>query len=682
MLFRSRSSRAFATTAFVAGVALIAPPADAATIAAAYADGHRDVLVNDYGTPALGTFRLADGDTTFVALCLEAHVGHTTVTGAYRPVSNVVTSPELDYLLWRYGSGLQLDDDTATALAALAWFHASAQRNGGGAVWADHARGFAPITPLLPAPWNALPRFSAASPVGLVSKSGVHLDAAERRLHVLHLEAAARRGPWQLGHVELAGRSLTASLTGPGGPIAGIEVAAEITGVTPDHLVAVTGADGVATFDLPSLPDGAYVELTAEAPGQHREWDGDGAIQRMATGMTDTVRESAVVPPLARFVRVGKTSTDTAFGVAGARFELRDSTGAVVTVFDTDAAGTTPVATIDPTAHPGPYALREVAAPPGLAAIAADLVLAEPLSTDPGAPSVITVENQPRRRPLAITKALSEPDVGPDDLSGFRFSVTRVADDREIGVLDTGPGGVTPAIDVTIGEHRVCEVDRPPWGAALRDPGCVSVTVDAGDGPVGLVYTNQVVAPRLSTDARDQLDGDRTLEHGTGTIVDTVSYAGLVPGTEYTLAGELHELDVDATPVPTGIRGATTFTPPGPDGTVDVVITVPGDPVFDRAVVFERLLVGDRLVAEHADPHDERQTIGIAPRVPTVTTSTTPSTVRVSTTVAAASPPAQPDRPLPHTGAGVAGRLADVATLVATAGMLLSAIAIGGRRHT
>jgi hypothetical protein len=115
-------------------------PAEAATITISYAAGHRDVTINGYGTPALGTFTLRDADEETVALCVEADSSHTTIRDAYSLVPNRVSSPELDALLWMLGDGTALDANTATAAAALAWYYADAQRNIGVPVWADGTR--------------------------------------------------------------------------------------------------------------------------------------------------------------------------------------------------------------------------------------------------------------------------------------------------------------------------------------------------------------------------------------------------------------------------------------------------------------------------------------------------------------------------------------------------------------
>src|SRR5690606_15001225 len=61
------------------------------------------------------------------------------------------------------------------------------------------------------------------------------------------------------------------------------------------------------------------------------------------------------------------------------------------------------------------------------------------------------------------------------------------------------------------------------------------VTTRTADGAV-----TWQAKPRIETEALDQSDGDDYLaEDGEVTVVDTVTYAGLIPGETYRLEGEL-----------------------------------------------------------------------------------------------------------------------------------------------
>jgi hypothetical protein len=242
-----------------------APSVQAATITASYEHGRDGVVINGYGTRAMGSFRLLDGDRTLLAWCVEADVPHVTQHGAYRSISPSVSSAELDALLWWLDREDSIDADTAVAAAALTWFYAGARRSIGPPVWSDGSRAFAPISPVSPELWDALPPFSLADPVGLIVP-GTHLDAAERRVLELHRLAGQLAGPWELSIVTARDRaSATVELRSPAGRLANqvIEVVVEVPGSAPLLRDATTADDGRAQIPLPDLPDGAVIRAAA-----------------------------------------------------------------------------------------------------------------------------------------------------------------------------------------------------------------------------------------------------------------------------------------------------------------------------------------------------------------------------------------------------------------------------------
>lgn len=617
-----------AVTVVVTGLAP-APPVRAATITAAYAVGHRQVTINDYGTQGLGVFVLRgdDGDPFAgerLALCLEAHRSHSTAPGRYRLVENQVVSPQLDYLLWRYGwpgtaEHVDLrnpgpDHDTATALGALAWYYAGAQRRQGGSVWANHATGFSPLSPVHPHRWDALPGFGAGFPVGLRS-GGTDLDGAERRVLELFLEAESRQGPWVMSPISRSGDHVTVTVTGPAGPIRSVDgvrfVVRDHRGTVIANDVTRTDGNGTAAVRVGTMPDGGSVAVSMFAPGVHQEWDGDGDVQRMSTATGRRLDRSLTLPPLPHHVHVEKRSSDPLFGVEGARFELIDADDRTIGSATTDATGTARFDPVDPAAHRRPYSIRETRAPDGLRPHDADVVVDAP-SADPQRPTVVVIDNAPVEHGLRVRKALSDPRVGPPDRSGFEFEVTRLDDQRSFGTARTEADGRTSVLMVTRGRFRVCERGRPAWAEHLDDPGCVDVDVGPDAPVVDVTYTNLVPVPTIGTrvvaQGRDDGTHRRTpavLTEGDA-LVDLVSFDRLVPGTDYELRGEIHDLGGEV-PVPTGIVGSEVFVPDSPSGTVEVRFDVPAESV-DTGVVYQHLLLDGRVVASHADPRATEQT--------------------------------------------------------------------------
>ena len=134
--------------------------------------------------------------------------------------------------------------------------------------------------------------------------------------------------------------------------------------------------------------------------------------------------------------------------------------------------------------------------------------------------------------------------------------------------------------------------------------------------------TVEVIPPEIKTSAADGADGDKEVTaDGKATIVDTVKYTGLVPGTEYELQGTL--MDAETGVALKGADGAeitasAKFTPQSHDGTQDVTFTFDASELGGaKTVVFEKLLVDGTLIGSHEDPTDKDQTVEISPSLKT-----------------------------------------------------------------
>ena len=134
--------------------------------------------------------------------------------------------------------------------------------------------------------------------------------------------------------------------------------------------------------------------------------------------------------------------------------------------------------------------------------------------------------------------------------------------------------------------------------------------------------TVEVVPPEIKTSAADGADGDKEVTaDGKATIIDTVKYTGLVPGTEYELQGILMDAETGES-----LKGAdgkeitasTKFTPQAQDGTQDVTFPFDASALGGaKTVVFEKLFVDGTLIGSHEDPTDKDQTVEISPSLKT-----------------------------------------------------------------
>ena len=121
--------------------------------------------------------------------------------------------------------------------------------------------------------------------------------------------------------------------------------------------------------------------------------------------------------------------------------------------------------------------------------------------------------------------------------------------------------------------------------------------------------------PAIGTTAT--IDGEKTAKPAEQiTITDTVEYSGLTVGQEYKLTGVLMDKETGE-PLLIGegeehaqVTSEATFTPAGPNGTIDVLFTFDATGLEGKSVVvFETLFQGETEIAGHEDIEDEGQTV-------------------------------------------------------------------------
>ena len=177
----------------------------------------------------------------------------------------------------------------------------------------------------------------------------------------------------------------------------------------------------------------------------------------------------------------------------------------------------------------------------------------------------------------------------------------------------------------------------------------------------------------LGTTLADTADGDHLVEPGKVKLVDTVEYAGLTPGDEYTLEGALMD-KATGEPVKDAAGNAVTasakLVPEEAAGTAEVTFEFDASNLEDGSsiVAFERLLdAGGKLVASHEDIDDQDQTV-TAKKPETPETPTTPSAPTNPET------PSTPTATTPDTPTGKYGKTgAQVAPFAIIGGLLAAA---------
>ena len=146
----------------------------------------------------------------------------------------------------------------------------------------------------------------------------------------------------------------------------------------------------------------------------------------------------------------------------------------------------------------------------------------------------------------------------------------------------------------------------------------LGTTVAAHEDIEDFDQTVKVSDPEIGTTAADPSDGDhRIVTDPSATIIDTVTYRGLMADVEYTVVGTLMLvtddgaeplLDADGEP----ITASTVFTPKDANGSVDVEFTFDSTKLSgEKLVAFERLYRAEALIADHEDPNDPSQTVDV-----------------------------------------------------------------------
>lgn len=136
--------------------------------------------------------------------------------------------------------------------------------------------------------------------------------------------------------------------------------------------------------------------------------------------------------------------------------------------------------------------------------------------------------------------------------------------------------------------------------------------------------------PEISTTATDKDGNDKILAPDKEvTIVDVVSYKGLVAGKEYKVEGSLMD---KATGKPLLVDGkevtsSAKFTAKSATGKQNIEFTFNTTGLDDKElVVFENLYLGSKVIATHADLKDEGQTVKVGTKTPKVGTVATDKT--------------------------------------------------------
>ncbi len=212
---------------------------------------------------------------------------------------------------------------------------------------------------------------------------------------------------------------------------------------------------------------------------------------------------------------------------------------------------------------------------------------------------------------------------GSDEAEVARASKTFAADAKDMSV----------SMELDLDAEHLAGRDLVAFEELYRDGVRVGSHADIGDA------AQSVSVPALQTtlafsDGQKALAVDGNAAHVQ--IVDTVDYAGLVPGKTYRVEGTLHlraDDGTDAGPLVgddgSPVSGSAEFVAEASSGSTQVTFSLDaGKLAAQQAVAFERLLSADVLLASHEDITDGAQTVSFEkkPQEPSPSTAKTPKT--------------------------------------------------------
>lgn len=124
----------------------------------------------------------------------------------------------------------------------------------------------------------------------------------------------------------------------------------------------------------------------------------------------------------------------------------------------------------------------------------------------------------------------------------------------------------------------------------------------------------KVATPTVATSAKNKEDGTRTVQIGDVTIIDTVTYAGLMPGNTYTLKAALYNVNNTSSSIATATSSFTASTASGTttESESPQFAISTGSLAGQTIVVYEELYLGNTKIAEHKNVNDSAQRIRVS----------------------------------------------------------------------
>lgn len=381
------------------------------------------------------------------------------------------------------------------------------------------------------------------------------------------------------------------------------------------------------------LPFDTYI-VTEESP--YPEYDEvapfEVTIDTEGKTLYYILRNDTVDAPI-KVEKIDKT-TGKVIPAAGAQFQILDSEKNVISMtvshypslveidtFETDASGSF---TLPEKLEYGTYYLREVQAPEGYLLGGEDIKFVVDQEYQWDNPLTVQYADAPAMGRIEIVKTDAETG---DALEGAEFSITAAEDivtpdgtvravaGDVVDTAETDEDGIAVTDSLYLGKYEVRETKTLP-GYYLPTDKVWEVELVYQDQNTEIVTETlevENIHPEIGTTAKDQDTGtNQGIAKEQTTIIDTVEYTNVNPGTEYTIKGVLMNKETGEPLLVNGeqITAEKTFAPETSEGSVELAFTFDSSALKGNAVVvFETLYEGEIEAAVHADITDEGQTV-------------------------------------------------------------------------
>ena len=296
-----------------------------------------------------------------------------------------------------------------------------------------------------------------------------------------------------------------------------------------------SGNTAVDTVTIPAsgvgkskaLPLGTYTVRETTAPQGFVAAADQSVTISSANAVNGVVNVSITVPntPQMGKVRVTKSNADTSLGthsLAGAVFEVRDGSGALVDTITTDASG---VATSKELVL-GSYSVTEITAPTGFVVNSTpkNVTIAYGSQTATVVYGDVSIANTPQAGQITVTKTNADPDMGDYPLSGAVFEI--LSGNTVIDTITTTADGKAVSKKLPLGSYTVREKTAP--NGFVQNSQAYPAELTYAGQQVQVVYAAVEIPNKPQT--------------GTITITKRDAETGAEPQGEATLDGAVFEI--------------------------------------------------------------------------------------------------------------------------------------------